>query len=416
MGKRGRISCAQYAGAGLVLASVAGLLGFGVNFAIKSMKNVSHRILLNTPGLGASLRDSTIVVLLFSAITAVVLLLLLVLSACGAKGGCVNGLWFTSLVLFIPVLVGGVLVIERTKYGDYMAEVFKMQDRTLEDNDAVKAYVEAFEAYDLARAAATKRVKRISLGKVGVLLNRSIDAETTLSKEQLWSYCSTWSGEELNDLKAKLEGEIDKEFWSPTFTYYYHSENKKVPLESDDTRETWLRDYPTIPDPEEFYDSKSVPACYGLKVDEDSVTEAIEAKDPCKIVLTAKDCAPGWTVELLAEYEFCWSFTNCKESLPKALKVWEETLKAEKQENPLRPPLPLWYKLPKGWNELEALKDYTKDNFAARSAEEEALSLTVYHALTFTLLSIGAVGFIFILTGTIVTCTVGKGKGDDIEP
>jgi hypothetical protein len=77
----------------------------------------------------------------------------------------------------------------------------------------------------------------------------------------------------------------------------------------------------SIPNPERFYAFRTVPPCYGLKADEDSVAAAISAKDPCKVVLTAKGCAPGWTVELLPNDRFCSAFEACKEKLPKLLKA-----------------------------------------------------------------------------------------------
>jgi hypothetical protein len=85
MGKGGRVTYAKSTGDGLLLASVAGLLGFGGNSALKSIEDLQSRVSLYTPGLDTSLRDSTIVILVFSAMVAVPLLVLLISNACEAK-------------------------------------------------------------------------------------------------------------------------------------------------------------------------------------------------------------------------------------------------------------------------------------------------------------------------------------------
>jgi hypothetical protein len=174
--------------------------------------------------------------------------------------------------------------------------------------------------------------------------------------------------------------------------------------------------YPDIPSPSKFYTQGRAPVCYGLKLDADSVTEAVNEKDLCKLALTAKECAPGWSVDLVSELMFCTSFKDCKERITTTVDVWENTLKAERTDDPAAPPFPRSYKLPQGWNELEALEGYTKDQWAVESADEEAQSLLVYHALTLSFLSIGLAGWVLILVGTILAFITGEGSGDDVDP
>jgi hypothetical protein len=416
MARNGGLSCARLLGAGLLLASVCGFLIYDINIARKFTETVDNKVRANTPGLGTRVRDSTIVILLFSAIIAIFLLFLLLLTACGVEGRCSRIFWLVTAGLFIPVLVSAALATERTKFSRGIPSVVKLEDRNVEYNEDVKEYVEGLKAYDLARARDMAEPR--SPGEVRANLNRSINAETILSEDEISSFCNPWSEADLVAVKLLAEGALDK--WSSIsglYTYIYHADNQKIPLESDHTFLTNVLTslYPTFPSLDEFYTSKDVPPCYGLKADEDSVTEAIEAKDPCKVVLKAKECAPGWTVELLAEKVFCSELKECKEDLPRGLRVWENILKAEKTENPLNRPLPLSYKLPRGWNELEAFEKYQKEEWAATAARLDIEALGIYHYLNFAFLVAGSAGLVFILIGTIAAMTTGEGAGDGAD-
>jgi hypothetical protein len=359
-----------------------------------------------------------------SALVAIVLLVLLVLTACGSNGKLAKILWRGTVLLVIPVLAGAAVVTEKTKYGDNTSSVVLLEDLDLESNDALKEYIAAVAAYQPPgkQDDDPSLAKARSLGEVHAMLNKTISAETEISNDQIWSFCGAgWS------IRAMAlyagEGELDNA--ATIREKFQYLENKTVPLQVDRIFGPFedFPYHPELPDALKFYIRNGVPPCYGLAVDVESLREAVDAKDLCKVVTTAKGCAPGWKAEFISEGLLCRAFTLCKKDLPKSVKVWEEKLKAVKTEVPLSDtvlinpfPFPFQYTLPQGWNELEALKDSTKERWAADATEAMMRSLLVYHAMSFTFLLIGAVGWVFLLIGSLAGFTASEPKGDDIEP
>jgi hypothetical protein len=214
-----------------------------------------------------------------------------------------------------------------------------MEDYTLKRSDAVKEYTDAYSAYRAMRATPCSweflGLRRAS-GELRTKLmaqNGTVDADTTITDEQFWKSCNPLPELALTTFDGLDEGVVDSEQpFNAMYTCQFHDKRTKIPLENDIQFANSDGFSSKRPHPSLSGSSKSEPACYGLKIDSDGMKAAIDAKDLCKLTLTAQGCAPGWTVEHLQAAVFCARFTTCKQEAQKSLDDWKDIIKAEKTE------------------------------------------------------------------------------------
>jgi hypothetical protein len=275
--------------------------------------------------------------------------------------------------------------------------------------------VEAYEAYAKTLAApSSSKAFRVPHDRQTIMaklleLNKTIDADQTIPKEVFWTICNPYSDAMLTAITKLDEGKSDP-YLGGSYVYYTHDKDQPLQLEADKlfviNQSTGLV---AIPNHTSFYTQKKIPACYGTKVDVESVNTAMKEKDLCKIKFTAKGCAPGWSVDYILE-GLCEQVTKCKEEAQKTLDVWKDVLKGEKTELPGLSPMAQMYKLKSGWKELDALEKYYKEKWLADAEKSRQSSVDVYHQLTLTFACVGAVGWAFVVFGIVLGFV---GGGDD---
>jgi hypothetical protein len=190
--------------------------------------------------------------------------------------------------------------------------------------------------------------------------------------------------------------------------------------------------YPYFYEKSLWSSQQTVPVCYGEVADPASWAEAYAKSDACALEYTsATACAPGWSVSSYQKL-MCTLFTYCVEEREgqekKTLEDLEDigatqgTYSYNYTTIIYQPPygsvtelreIPQAWILPKGWDDVSALKSYFKGVEAERVGLYIAHPMSTFRAFNLTFLCVGVVGWVFLIAGIVVGFLGGGGGGGE---
>jgi hypothetical protein len=179
-------------------------------------------------------------------------------------------------------------------------------------------------------------------------------------------------------------------------------------------------------------DEMKVPICYGAVPDPASWAKAVSSSDACALEFpSATACAPGWSVSSYQKL-VCTLFTYCVEDQEKQNEQEEKRIEdlldmgvtqGSFSHNYTTAPyagsvtelreIPHAWLLPKGWDDVSALKSYLKGDQAETIALRIAHPTFTFHAFNLTFLCVGVVGWVFLIAGIVVGFLGGGGGGGE---
>jgi hypothetical protein len=186
-------------------------------------------------------------------------------------------------------------------------------------------------------------------------------------------------------------GETDYVYYS-SFRHAYSSPGDNPP---------WGRDrvfyWDVPPDISFLLRIGSVPQCYGVVWNLDSIQKARSQMDLCQLeVASVEECAPGCTASSFAD-DLCSAFKDCKTEFERMTSRWASFAGA----NVSQPNENQTFELPVGWNSADDLRRSLLETEEFVEGNGLITGPWFWFVLHVTLLGIASAGWIFVVVGLI---------------
>jgi hypothetical protein len=204
----------------------------------------------------------------------------------------------------------------------------------------------------------------------------------------VWDVCGC-SDEWFDNLKTSAVGTYDR---LSKFDYAFYRRGTNPPW---GYSKSFKWDDP--PGWNDLYSSGSTVGCYGTVFDNQSIDNARNSQDLCRLSLrTIEDCAPGWTRSLFIDI-FCTNFQKCKADFEINTGKWEKF----DGMNVSQPNESQSFQLPRGWNSVDKLEEYLKSQSLTDLHLELLTQPKSWFVFNTSLFAMAVIGWIFIIVGII---------------
>jgi hypothetical protein len=153
---------------------------------------------------------------------------------------------------------------------------------------------------------------------------------------------------------------------------------------------------------------RSMDACYGTKIDAESLVDVRLKENLCLIRFTSDNgsCAPGWSTSLYEAY-FCYEFTKCRDELLQNSPQWDNIggYESDSEDSGLT--------LPEGWDKFDVAVAQIKANALAEVNLRLLTQPYCWAGINATLAPVAGIGAILIAISVVSSFVFPSVKKDE---